>query len=387
LAQTRLNRGDHAHRELVLKREDVVERAVVTLRPDVPAGLRLDQLTGDAQAVRRLADTALEDVAHAELTPGLLQVHRSALVGEARIAGDHEEPLDAREAGDDVLGHAVGEILLLHVAAHVGERQHGDRRPVGQRERGMLRGVLPDALGLDARLDAIDMDRAGDVLHAMLAEVGEADRKLLADMLAHGRADADLAGLGERLEPRRDVDAIAKNVIVLDDHVANVDADAKADALAFIDVGIAVFHALLHHDGAAHRIDDRRELDENAVTRGLDDTALVLGDQRIDELPAMALERGERPFLVGAHEARVSRHVRGKDGGEPARDARLLAHSLSPSAWSDTLTGLPVYRDCALVGRPRQRCPGASGKASRKSTAHELADKSINYGRAAILTG
>ena len=196
----------------------------------------------------------------------------------------------------------------------------------------MRRFALDSVLGLDARLDAIDMDRPGDVLDAVLAQIGEADRKLLADMLAHRRADADLAGLGERLEPRRDVDAVAKDVVALDDHVAHVDADAKADALAFVDVGIAVFHSLLHHDGAAHRIDDRGELDQEAVARGLDDAALVLGDQRIDELPAMGLERGERPFLVDAHEARVSRHVRGEDGGEPARGAQLLAHSLSPSA-------------------------------------------------------
>jgi hypothetical protein len=87
----------------------------------------------------------------------------------------------------------------------------------------------------------------------------------------------------------------------------------------------------LHHDGAAHRIDDRGELDQEAVARGLDDTALVLGDQWIDELPAMAPERGERAFLVSPHEARVARHVRGEDSGEPARGARLLAHSLSPS--------------------------------------------------------
>jgi hypothetical protein len=139
------------------------------------------------------------------------------------------------------------------------------------------------------------MDRPGDVLDAMLAQVDEADRKLLADMLAHRRADADLAGLGERLEPRRDVDAVAKDVVVLDNHVAHVDADTKADALALVDVGIAIFHALLHHDGAAHRIDDRGELDQEAVARGLDDTALVLGDQRIDELPAMALSAASVP--------------------------------------------------------------------------------------------
>ena len=29
----------------------------------------------------------------------------------------------------------------------------------------------------------------------------------------------------------------------------------------------------------------------------------------------MGLERGERPFLVGTHEARVSRHISGEDGG------------------------------------------------------------------------
>ena len=36
---------------------------------------------------------------------------------------------------DDVLDHAVGEIVLLGVAAHVHERQDGDRRLVGEGER------------------------------------------------------------------------------------------------------------------------------------------------------------------------------------------------------------------------------------------------------------
>ena len=35
------------------------------------------------------------------------------LVGKTRIARDHEQPFDAREAGDDVLDHAVDEIFLL----------------------------------------------------------------------------------------------------------------------------------------------------------------------------------------------------------------------------------------------------------------------------------
>ena len=57
----------------------------------------------------------------------------AAFVVEARIARDHEKPVDARQAGDDVLDRAVGEILLLRVAAHIGERQDCDRRLIGSR--------------------------------------------------------------------------------------------------------------------------------------------------------------------------------------------------------------------------------------------------------------
>ena len=99
------------------------------------SGCGVDELPGDAHAIAGLAHAAFEHVAHAELAADLLHVDRPALVGEGRIARDDEQPLDARKAGDDVVDHAVGEIFLLGIAAHVLERQHGDRRLVGQRER------------------------------------------------------------------------------------------------------------------------------------------------------------------------------------------------------------------------------------------------------------
>ena len=45
-----------------------------------------------------LAHAAFQHVAHAELAPDLLHVDGAALVGEARIAGDHEQPAQARQA-------------------------------------------------------------------------------------------------------------------------------------------------------------------------------------------------------------------------------------------------------------------------------------------------
>src|SRR5688572_31022461 len=141
----------------------------------------------------------------------------------------------------------------------------------------------------------MDMHWPGDILDGMLTQIGEADRKLLRDMLAHGGADTNLAGIGESFEPRGDIDAVAENIVALHDDVAHVDADAEPDALTFVDVGIAAIYTLLHHNGAADRIDNRGKLDEEAVACSLDDAALMLRDQRIDKFLTMALQRGERP--------------------------------------------------------------------------------------------
>src|SRR3546814_14999765 len=59
----------------------------------------------------------------------------TTLFRSARIAGDHEEPAQARERCDDVVGDAVGEKIPLQVTAEVGERQDGD----GGRVQGLRR--------------------------------------------------------------------------------------------------------------------------------------------------------------------------------------------------------------------------------------------------------
>ena len=80
----------------------------------------------DAHSIAGLAHAALDDIARAELLADLLDVHRLALEDEGRIAGNHEERMETAEPGDDVLGQAVREVLLLAIARHVVERQYGD---------------------------------------------------------------------------------------------------------------------------------------------------------------------------------------------------------------------------------------------------------------------
>jgi hypothetical protein len=57
------HQGDrHCLGDLVLQREDVGEIAVVALGPDVLAGLALDQLSANANAITGFAQAAFEDI-------------------------------------------------------------------------------------------------------------------------------------------------------------------------------------------------------------------------------------------------------------------------------------------------------------------------------------
>jgi len=134
--QCRLDHPGDADRDLILKVEDVLQRAVKAVGPQMRAAQCIDQLRGNSHPASRFAHRAFEHIADAEFAADLFHIDRLTLVRKARIAGDHEEPADAGERGDDLLDHAVGEVLLLRVAAHIGKGQHRDRWLVGERQSG-----------------------------------------------------------------------------------------------------------------------------------------------------------------------------------------------------------------------------------------------------------
>ena len=114
--------------------------------------------------------------------------------------------------------------------------------------------------------DPEDPDRPGDVLDVLLAQILEGDVEPVADLVAHRRRDADAARLGQRLEPRGDIDAVAEDVAVLDDHVAEIDADAELDASApaarrRLRRAIRCWISTAH----VHGVGDALELDQHAV--------------------------------------------------------------------------------------------------------------------------
>jgi hypothetical protein len=62
----------------------------------------------------------------------------------------------------------------------------------------------------------------------LLAEVGEYDGQLGPELIAHHAGDADPAGLSEPFEPRRDIDRVAKQILALDNDVADMYSNAEA---------------------------------------------------------------------------------------------------------------------------------------------------------------
>jgi hypothetical protein len=150
----------------------------------------------------------------------------------------------------------------------------------------------------------------------------------IADLIAHRRGNADAARFRYRFEPRGNVDAVAKDIVSLRDHVTEIEADAVDQDPRRRHVTIALRHALLKVHGTAQRFGDALEFHQHAVTGGLDDAALAFGDRRVDELQAYRFQSCESPCLIDFHETAVADDIRREDGGKPAFYARRfrLAH-------------------------------------------------------------
>jgi hypothetical protein len=180
-----------------------------------------------------------------------------------------------------------------------------------------------------ADLKRIDPDRLGDVLELSLAEIADREIEPSLDLPVGLLREADPAGLGDALQPRGDIDAVAHQVAVAFlDHVAEMDADPKFDALVRRDPSVALDHRPLDFNGQVHCVDDTPELDDAAVAGALDDAPMVDRDGRIDQVAAQRPQPRQNPVLVGSGKPRIADDV----GHQDRRELSSLAHGANAEA-------------------------------------------------------
>ena len=92
-----------------------------------------------------------------------------------------------------------------------------------------------------------------------------------------------------------------------------MNADAELNTALRRQASVALDHAGLHFDGAAHGVDDAAELDKVAVARALDDAPVMRVDRGIDQIAPQPTEPRQCALFVRADKSALADDIRDQD--------------------------------------------------------------------------
>ncbi len=148
------------------------------------------------------------------------------------------------------------------------------------------------------------------------------------------------------MDPRGDVDAVTDELVLIHDHVFDIDADTQGQ-LGGVSRRILMRQRTLRIERPGDRSDRARELDENGITGDFQDAPAVLADPWLEDVGAQRFPCAQGVDIVLLDHARPARNVREHNRGEASRYGDELFHA----ALAFTLTS---FRE-AQEGR--ERCP------------------------------
>src|SRR5215831_10285455 len=160
------------------------------------------------------------------------------------------------------------------------------------------------------------MHRACDVLEFLFAGIFKGNLQLTLHLFLHPARDADPARLGQCFQACGYVYAVAPEVITMYDQLAKIYAHAELNPLFEVHFGVALEHAALNFDSAAHRVHDAGELSENPVPYDPNDPPVMFLNRGLDQTAPVCLPLGERPLIICAHKPAVPSHISSQNGNE-----------------------------------------------------------------------
>ena len=124
--------------------------------------------------------------------------------------------------------------------------------------------------------------------------------------------DTYAAGFGDALKPRRDVNAVSKDVMGFDDDVADIEPHTEENAPVFRIADCKFLDAGLELHGSSDRFDRARKLRQEPVAGILHDAAAVLRNRGLDTSREERRQFGVCSLFVIVHEPRIAGHVGGQ---------------------------------------------------------------------------
>ena len=109
-----------------MQREKICQLAIESISPNVCIGLRVDELRVHPHAIADASHRAFQNMRDPERLPDLAQISHPFFILPHRRATNHFQVRYLRQARQDIVVHAVGEIGVIRIVAQVFEWQNRD---------------------------------------------------------------------------------------------------------------------------------------------------------------------------------------------------------------------------------------------------------------------
>ncbi|MCY1492990.1 hypothetical protein D9M68_268150 [compost metagenome] len=146
----------------------------------------------------------------------------------------------------------------------------------------------------------------------MLTQILEGGIHAIAQMISYPSCHADAAGISGAFERGGDIDAIAEDIAVFHQNVADIDPDAEVHLPVVGKRLVGTPHRLLNGDCAVEGMDDRWKFRQHAVAGGPENLTMGAFDKTVDN-SAVRRQSRKRLLFVGIHQAGITFDIGRKD--------------------------------------------------------------------------
>ena len=151
----------------------------------------------------------------------------------------------------------------------------------------------------------------------MVAAVREHGSQVTLGLLKRIGGYGDTPWCCQPLQARCDVNAVAQDIVPVDNDITDIDADTIVDASVIRLIRLALLHRILDVDSALNRIDRAGKLHQQSIARGFEHTPIEGSDSGINQGFAVTTLPGDCTGLIDLHQPRIANHIRCEDRRQP----------------------------------------------------------------------